>query len=392
MAMKKLQKISQAALLTVVFFSFYTAGSCQEPCLEVSGFQVWVRNLNSEILYTFCRYYNTQQAWQEVFPVVTKESDGIAIDGTYEVHETAVSFTPRFPFVHGVSYIASFNLEELAKNFNEIYLPKTESGWLELQFTVPKKESVQPSVAAVYPSSDTLPENLLKFHIAFNTPMTRAEVYQHVKLLDRRGNEIEKAFLVVDQELWDNEMKMVTLLLDPGRIKRGLKPNVEMGPALEAGNTYSLVVEPGWENAYGDKTGNIFIKEFQCFPADRVIPETQRWNVLAPSLPAGVLTFRLNESFDRVLLADAIRVFDNHDRPVNGKTIILEKESTIEFVPDIGWRNEVYTVRVNPLLEDLAGNNLTRLFDEDMSVIKHNSPTDTIVSIQFTPTGNNSQR
>ena len=39
----------------------------------------------------------------------------------------------------------------------------------------------------------------------------------------------------INQELWDPGMQRLTLLLDPGRIKRGVGPNLEAGLALERG-------------------------------------------------------------------------------------------------------------------------------------------------------------
>ena len=41
-----------------------------------------------------------------------------------------------------------------------------------------------------------------------------------------------------------------TLLFDPGRIKRGLKPaQRRVGPVLEEGKSYTLVIDRGWTDA-----------------------------------------------------------------------------------------------------------------------------------------------
>jgi hypothetical protein len=54
----------------------------------------------------------------------------------------------------------------------------------------------------VYPTADTLPENLLKFYIHFSRPMRDGDAARHVALLDERGRAVSDAFLATDTELW----------------------------------------------------------------------------------------------------------------------------------------------------------------------------------------------
>ena len=46
-------------------------------------------------------------------------------------------------------------------------------------------------------------------------------------------------------------MTRLTLLLDPGRIKRGVRPLEEIGGALQVGRTYTLVIDDAWPDAKG---------------------------------------------------------------------------------------------------------------------------------------------
>ncbi len=55
-------------------------------------------------------------------------------------------------------------------------------------------------------------------------------------LLNEKGRKLDVPFLEVGEELWDPTGTRLTLLLDPGRIKRGLKPREDLGPILEAGS------------------------------------------------------------------------------------------------------------------------------------------------------------
>jgi hypothetical protein len=363
---------------------FITPSVAQDPYLEYAQGKVWARELDKEILYTFSRYYNSTDVWKEVFPVFASEfGERNPMDGTYEVHADAVSFTPSYPFATLVSYGCVFHWDQLVKNRNELFLPEVDAGRLELAFTIDRVSSnfSEPEVTAVYPSGALIPENLLKFHIAFTSPMTKGEAYTRVKLLDSSGKVIDKPFLVVDQEFWDDSLKMLTILLDPGRVKRGLRPNREMGAPLLQGESYKLVIESGWKNVDGRVTENKFIREFTCTAADRMAPKVSDWSISVPASPATPLVIQLHEQFNRVLLADAIRVKSPKGEDVPGKIHLLADESVIAFEPLEHWKEGTYEVQVNPLLEDLAGNNLRRIFDKDLT---SESGDAAVTSLKFT--------
>jgi hypothetical protein len=362
-----------SALLSLVLTSFNLSSvSAQDPSIQFTNGTVRVLNLNKEVLYFFVRYNRDQEDWQEVFPVRTKGAT-INIAGTYDVGTTEVIFTPRFPWANGVKYGASFDLAQLAKNYNEVYIPPSPTNVLELEFSLTPSSKVVPEVVAVYPSTNILPENQLKFHIAFNTPMTHGDVYNFVKILDSKGTEVEKAFLIVDQEFWDPEMKVVTLLLDPGRIKRGLKANVQMGAPLKAQEHYQLIINAGWKNIDGVLTASNFTKQFRCVEADRKQVDINTWKISNPTVATDELIIDCNENLNYILTSDGIRITDENNHPVEGDIILGASESVIIFRPKARWSNGTYTLTVNPLLEDLAGNNLKRLFDEDMQVPARNT-------------------
>ena len=81
--------------------------------------------------------------------------------------------------------------------------------------------------------------------------MSRGGVYEQIRVRDGAGREIELAFLELDEELWDPSMTRLTLLIDPGRIKRGVKPLEDVGPVFEAGRNYSLSVAADCRDAAG---------------------------------------------------------------------------------------------------------------------------------------------
>ncbi len=116
----------------------------------------------------------------------------------------------------------------------------------------PRGSNVRPRrLRPFIPRATILPENLLRFYIHFSAPMSRGEAYHRIKLLDATGKPVADPFLELGEELWSNDGTRFTLLFDPGRIKRGLKPREEVGPVLEAGKSYCLVIDRDWPDATG---------------------------------------------------------------------------------------------------------------------------------------------
>ena len=59
-------------------------------------------------------------------------------------------------------------------------------------------------------------------------------------------------FLPPEPELWDaRNATRLTMLLDPGRIKRGLVPNLEFGYPLVEGTTISIGIDAAFRDATG---------------------------------------------------------------------------------------------------------------------------------------------
>jgi hypothetical protein len=51
---------------------------------------------------------------------------------------------------------------------------------------------------------------------------------------------------------------------------------------------------------------------------------------------------------------------------IQGKTMLSNGERVWTFTPEHPWTPGKYVLKINSLIEDLAGNNLQRLFDNDL--------------------------
>lgn len=116
--------------------------------------------------------------------------------------------------------------------------------------------------------------NQLKFYIHFSAPMARGRAYAHLRLIDQQsGTPVNVSFVEMDPELWDPDQRRLTLLFDPGRIKREVGLNRELGPPLQAGRVYRLVIDSRWRDVMGRSLRADFVKAIQVVKADRAMPD-----------------------------------------------------------------------------------------------------------------------
>jgi hypothetical protein len=220
----------------------------------------------------------------------------------------------------------------------------------------------------VYPTADRLPANLLRLYLVFERPMSTGESHERLQLLDDAGRRVEGAFLHLEEELWDPTGRRLTVLFDPGRIKRGLRANLEDGPPLASGRRYRLVVDGGWRDADGRPLGTTVTKAFEAVGDDRTSPAIGQWTIEPPAAGTrGPLVVRFPELLDRALLSSAIGVVDAEGNGVGGEIDVPRGERAWTSTPEASWREGHYDLRVSTELEDVAGNSLRRVFDAEIA-------------------------
>ncbi len=303
-------------------------------------------------------------AFSRIFSVYvagkTADASVPPVGGHYRVDGARLVFTPRYPPVPGLKYRAVLRLPA----------EKGQAGTLiEQELALPKEAEVETKPARVeqiYPSGDLLPENHLRFYIHFSQPIERGKAYEHLELLDEAGKPVELAFLELGEELWDPSGRRFTLLLDPGRIKQGLKPREEFGPILTKGRQYTLVVKPGWCDLRGRPLVAEFRKEFAVGPMIDKPINTKRWKFNAPRVgTADPLVIRFSHPLDHALLERTLTVVDGTGKMVPGRVVVADHERRWEFVPDSVWASGQHQLVVDTVLEDSAGNSIVRAFEVD---------------------------
>ena len=198
--------------------------------------------------------------------------------GTHQVVDGTLRFVPQFPLDPGRRYQVRFDGSRVA-------------GWdggspAVVETTVGRPaEATEPStvVARVFPSGETVPANMLRMYIEFSAPMGRPSGVEFIHLLDHDGREIPGAVLPLDYEFWTPDHTRFTVFFDPGRVKKGILPNQQMGRPLEAGRTVTLVVDAAWRDAQGLPLKQGYRRQFRVVPPDEQPLDTAAWRIQAPA-------------------------------------------------------------------------------------------------------------
>lgn len=281
---------------------------------------------------------------------LVREYERAPVLGVFKLSGEEITFTPIVPLTKGLTY----ELLEDGKAFGEI--------------TIPASEAPAPEIIGIYPGVDTIPENLLKFHIQFSQPMMEGKSAQFVKLIENGKDTLDGTFLDLQPELWNEAGTVLTLWLDPGRIKLDLIPNKELGNPLALGAQYALVIMPGWSSKDGVPLRSVLIKTLYVGERDDRSPDVDMWQVQIPGAATrDQLNIGFGESLDWLLANECILVMDAASKPVPGLYSLNDEVSGFTFVPQSPWNEGRYSITVESRLEDLAGNNLNRLFEVDLN-------------------------
>ncbi len=314
--------------------------------------------------------------WQHWFAIYVEDGgtccEGrLPIQGIYHSNADGATFEPDFPFAEGTTYHVRLKSDILLNNKNLSLKKVVQDGqeYFETQFTLPVRQPRKPAkVVRIYPSSDELPANLLRFYIYFSSSMRTGFARDALKLVAEDGRQVEGALMNFKQELWSPDQKRLTVLFDPGRIKRGVSTNLEVGPALRAGESYRLIVAREWQNAQGVKLERGYEKRFRVSPALRSVPDPLKWQMTLPSSNSfEELTIEFKRPFDHALLRRMFEVRDDEGNAVAGTITVDKMETRWRFKPSNPWQHGDYVVAVDAALEDLAGNNLQGLLDRPVA-------------------------
>jgi hypothetical protein len=260
-------------------------------------------------------------------------------------------FVPRFAFVDGTTYtvaVAGAAAADLIRPRPD--LPATTR------------------VLRIRPTAAEVPRNLLRLYLWFSAPMSEGYAARHVALVDDAGAQLRGALLPAEHELWDGERRRLTILLDPARIKRGLAGHRQAGYPLRPGTSFRLVVDGGFPDARGIPLHAGAQRRYQVGGQERRRVEPGSWALtVPPARTCEPLAVRFGRPLDHGLLARCLQVAGPGGRPVDGTPQVGPQERSWRLTPRQAWAPGPHQLVVDPVLEDLAGNSVSRVFDRDLT-------------------------
>tara|TARA_B110000240_G_scaffold197671_1_gene253780 strand:- start:1817 stop:2860 length:1044 start_codon:yes stop_codon:yes gene_type:complete len=276
----------------------------------------------------------------------------ILVNGNFKKIENDLVFIPQFPLLQNISYVL-----------------KTKNH--EIPFSLKAKNYSSPTVTAIYPTANELPENLLRMYIQFSQPMKTKGNIEKIKLLNEQGIEVKGAIFNNVYELWDDSQTQLTIIFDPSRVKTGLIANETLGRSLKPNKIFKIIIVD-LENVYGKKLLQSYVKTFSVTKADVTSPDTESWRFKLPKSDSKTpLSINFKSSIDKMSLQHRIQLLNENDKVIKGVIFLKNKEKIWEFIPQELWTAGKYTLKVNSRLADPSGNNLNGLFDHDIGGLKN---------------------
>ena len=293
--------------------------------------------------------------WRDVLQVRTSNDPSAPLVlGDYDDSTPGViKFIPRYPPSPGVVLHVK-------------YKPFGEPGFTAV-FGEPA-ETIAPTTRAarIYPSTNEWPANTLKMYVEFSAPMASGDAYTHIRVRDAEGRIVEGPFVEIEPELWDPTGTRLTLLFDPGRIKRGLVDNESSGPPLMPGRTVTIEVDPAMRDARGAPLSEKLTRTVRVTDAVRLPVDVKAWRIDAPKSASDDLVIAFPRPLDHALAQRAISISREGSR-VAGKVALEDDETRFRFTPDAEWKSGAHEIVVDGVIEDVAGNRLGKVFDVDTS-------------------------
>lgn len=288
----------------------------------------------------------------QVFPETASPAVGVPPMAGRLVREGPdLCFVPRFAFMDGTAYTVTVDGAKAA------VLGRARPGRLAAT-----------KVTGIHPTAAEVPSNLLRLYVWFSAAMSEGSAAEQVRLARDDGSVISGALLPTEHELWDAARRRLTVLLDPARIKRGLAAHREAGYPLRPGEPVRLIVGSGFLDAQGLPLQAPAQRRYHVGGEERRRVDPGRWVLAVPTAGTSEpLRVSFGRPLDHGLLTRCLHVSGTEGQLVDGTARIGPGEQSWQLVPRGTWASGSHRLIVDPVLEDVAGNAVSRVFDRDLA-------------------------
>jgi hypothetical protein len=216
-----------------------------------------------------------------------------------------------------------------------------------------------PVAVAILPAAEWLPANILRFYVHFSAPAEAVFEREQLRLLASDGDVIPDAFLILNEELWSPDGRRLTILMEPGRIKRGMGPDSKHPPALVPHDGYRLEISTG---------GQTHTKTFWVLPPMMEPLLEKNWQVAgARARSRSALEVTFDRMMDDAIAVDEVVILRSDSTRFDGVQSLTMDGRRLIFEPAKRWEDEEYRIIFSRRFEDMSGNRLGEALDHMVS-------------------------
>jgi hypothetical protein len=214
--------------------------------------------------------------------------------------------------------------------------------------------SAAPRVMSISPAARSIPANTLRLYVTFDRPARGMVTTGDVRLVDAEDRVVDGAFMDFGKDLWSPDGRRLTILFDPGRVKRDVEGDGESAEPLQVGHTFTVEVS-------GKRI------HYRVAPAVRTAITPQTWRLTVPKAGSReALTVTFDRDMDSALLHDQLAIADAQGRSQPGQGSTSASGRTWSWRPKGSWHLGAYRLLVGSNLEDISGNRIGEAFEHDL--------------------------
>lgn len=237
-----------------------------------------------------------------------------AVGGRFRSTGNSVCFTPLYPLAAGERFMIR------------------AKGCVDTVITIASDPIQIPaaatSVAAIYPLTDSIPRNILFFHVRFTEPMQESDkAWMKISILDEKGKLIPNTWR--QRSFWLDSGRLLVLMIHPGRVKSGIH---YIGPVFDTGKRYTLVADSTLKDIYGRSLGASANRSYTVVQDQK---ERLKINAVTAKVKSGTnepITIQLNNAADHAAAVTGFSIVDGSNKEVKF-TLVQNNTNTILLQP-----------------------------------------------------------
>lgn len=214
------------------------------------------------------------------------------------------------------------------------------------------------SVAAIYPLSDSIPKNILFFHVRFTQAMQEDQrAWKKIRIYDDSGQLVQNTWR--QRSFWLDSGRLLVLMIHPGRVKSGIR---YIGPVFDIGRKYTVVADSSLKDRYGQ---SLKAPAQHTYSVGQDLKERLKIVSATTKVSSGSMepvVIRLNNAADHAAAFAGITILDKAGKEVR-YTLAQGNDNNLNLHPAQPWTKGRYRIQVAGSFYDCTGNRLHRLFE-----------------------------